>query len=101
MADDVLIPADIAQQVSNILAQNVDPSVQQLATIFDPPPPAVVPTIIERVTDIISLGNPADVLPATTATTALAYVADRTFDILSQIYPEDFCNQISNIIKNG
>jgi len=101
MADDVLIPADIAQQVADILSDNSDPAVQQLAAIFDPPPPTVVPTILERVTDIISLGNPSDVAAATTATTALSYVADRVYDILIEVYPQEFCSQLSNIIQNG
>jgi hypothetical protein len=101
MSDDVVIPAGVAQQVADILKQNSDPEIQQLADIINPPPPTPVPSILESVTDIINLGNPLTVSGSETAVNVLGYISNRVQEILSSSVPTDFSLQISDIIKHG
>jgi hypothetical protein len=101
MSDDVVISGDVAQQVADILKQNPDPSIQQLADVVNPPPPPPVPSILQSVTDIINLGNPVTVSANDTAMGILSYVSNRVNEILSTSVPADFANQIADIVKNG
>ena len=100
MSDEVVISAEVAQQVAEILLQNEDPAVQELASIINPPPPPPVPSIFESVETIIGLGNPVSISSSDTAVAVLSYISSRVSEILGDSVPADFSAQITNIIKN-
>jgi hypothetical protein len=101
MSDDVIIPADIAQQIAEILRQNPDPSIQQLAGAVDPPPPVSVPSILQSVTNLVSSGISSSIDPQSISINILSYVSNRLLEILSDTFPTYFAEEISDIIKNN
>lgn len=94
---EIVIPENIAIEVANILRQDADPSHDLLADILDPPPPPVVPTIIETVTEIVG--------DAQKANDIVNYIVDRIITMGAvqrdgPNLPSSVTNAVANLIKN-